>query len=345
MHTAGELSLIEAIRGRLPPAGPRVHLAIGDDAAVVHGRPVSVTSMDAVVEGVHFELGEGRHSYSDVGFKALASALSDIAAMGVEPGEAYLTLGVPRGTAQRDALAVADGAMEIALAAGVSLVGGDVVSSPALSVCVTVVGWCESASVPIYRSGALAGDLVGVTGALGGAAAGVALMKGAVRMDSSAAQADGDAAQMDGGAARAALGRARRPTPRLSEGRALAGAGARAMIDLSDGLATDAAHIGRASGVTLEIDLALLPLHQGAERAASALGVPAWRLAATGGEDYELCVCVAPAERSRVERALAAAGGAGITWIGEALPASGAPGARFTIDGRILQLEGFEHRW
>ena len=335
MHTAGELSLIEAIRKRLPPAGPRVHLAIGDDAAVVHGRPVSVTSMDAVIEGVHFELGKGRFSHSDVGFKALASALSDLAAMGVEPGEAYLTLGVPSGTAQADALAVADGAVELAADAGVSLVGGDVVSSPVLSVCVTVVGWCESASVPIYRSGAAVGDIVGVTGALGGAAAGLAIMRGQVTMQEDAAKQ--------------ALSRARRPTPRLSEGITLAAAGARAMIDISDGLATDATHIGRASGVTLEIDLSLLPLHPGVAEAAAALKIPPWRLAVTGGEDYELCICAAPAERVKLERALATAGGAQITWVGEVLPAvdgvPGEPGARFTIDGQFLQMAGFEHRW
>lgn len=336
MHRVGELSLIDAIRKRLPPPGPRVHVGIGDDAAVVHGRPVCVTSMDAVVEGVHFELGEGRFSHADVGFKALATALSDIAAMGVEPGEAYLTLGVPSGTTEADALAVADGAIELAIETGVSLAGGDVVSSPALFVCVTVVGWCESASVPTCRSGAAVGDLVGVTGSLGGAAAGLALMRGQV-----AVHRDAEAKQ--------ALSRALRPTPRLAQGRALASAGARAMIDLSDGLATDAAHVGVASGVTLEIDLSLLPLHPGVLEAAAALEIPPWRLAATGGEDYELCVCVAPAERGRAERALAEAGDVGIAWVGEVLPvvaaASGAAGARFTIDGQALALEGYEHRW
>jgi thiamine-monophosphate kinase len=255
MHGGGELALIEAIARRLPAGGQRVVAGVGDDAAVVNARAVSVTSIDAIVEGVHFRLGEGRFSHEDVGFKGLASALSDLAAMGVEPGEAYLALGAPAGLTQAQALAVIDGVLDLAAETGVSVLGGDVVGSPALNICVTVVGWADSAASPVYRSGAVAGDLVGVTGALGLAGVGLAQMAGETTL----------AEQL----AAAALARARRPSPRLREGVALAKAGARAMIDLSDGLATDAAHLGRASGVQLEIDLSLLPLGEGVEEAAS----------------------------------------------------------------------------
>jgi thiamine-monophosphate kinase len=332
MHGGGELSLIQALARRLPSLGPRVVVGIGDDAAVVLAERVSVTSVDAAVENVHFRLTEGCFSYSDAGYKALASALSDLAAMGVAAGEAYLVLGASPGLSETQALAVIDGVCELASQFDVSVIGGDVVSSPVLSLCVTVVGWANSPTSPVLRSGAAAGDLVGVTGALGGAGAGLALMDGKVRLEQDAAAH--------------VLMRARRPQPRLNEGLALRRAGARAMIDLSDGLASDAAHLGRASGLMLEIDLSLLPLDLGVEQAAAQLGLEPWRLAAGCGEDYELCFCAAPAERANIERSLAATGEVGVRWIGEAQRAGQAqPGARFRSEAGLVQMQGFEHRW
>lgn len=256
-----------------------------------------MTSVDAIVENVHFRLGEDGARTAEVGHRALASALSDLAAMGAQPGEAYLVLGLPPGFTEAQALELVRGAQTLAGQTNTTIAGGDVVKAPVLTVCVTVIGWAEEEGELVGRDGGRIGDLVGVTGTLGS--------------------------------------RPSHPVPRLHEGRALAQAGAHAMIDISDGLATDARHIGERSGVRLEIELEELPLGD---------GVPGFEVAATAGEDYELCFCVAPEDRGAVEDALRAAGGAQVTWIGHA--SAGAPGVSF-LDARgdEQHLEGFEHRW
>jgi thiamine-monophosphate kinase len=323
---------------------------VGDDAAVVRARAVCVTSVDAMVDGVHFRLGGNWMTPTQVGWRALAGALSDLAAMGAEPGEAYLMLGLPAGFAEKQALELVRGARHLADATGTAILGGDVVAAPVLTVSVTAVGWVDSADELVGRDGAQPGDLIGVTGRLGGAGAGLAVLQGCV--DSAGAGLAVLQGRVDDtGAAPALLDRLRTPTPRLAEGRALADVGAHAMIDLSDGLATDAGHVGRASGVLLEVDLGALPLEEGVTEIAAQLDLPPWRLAATGGEDYELCCCLAPEDRERAERALAEIAGPthpGLTWIGRVTPA-GAPGeagvALRDEEGGIQLLEGFEHRW
>ncbi len=302
---------------------------IGDDAAVVRARAICVTSVDAMVEGVHFRLEDGWATPAEVGHRALAGALSDLAAMGAEAGEAYLVLGLPRKLGEQQALELVRAAATLAGECGVRIAGGDVVAAPALTVSVTAVGWAETAEELVGRDGARVGDLVGVTGHLGAAGAALAVMSGSARRSPSA---------------EAALRQARHPRPRLREGRALAGAGVHAMIDLSDGIATDAAHLARSSGVALEIQLDALPLHEGVSEVAGELGVAPWRLAAAGGEDYELCFCVAGEDSEGVERAVAELGEVGVSWVGEVR--AGAPGALFSDErGEAVGIEGFEHRW
>jgi len=306
----------------------RIVRGMGDDAAVVRARAICVTSVDAMVEGVHFRLGGDWASAAEVGRRALAGGLSDLAAMGAEAGEAYLALGLPPGFGEEEGLELLRGARTLAAQTGTTIAGGDVVSAPVLTVCVTVVGWADAAEELVGRDGALVGDLIGVTGRLGGARAALAVIEGRARA-------------ADRGAL---LERMRNPAPRLAEGRALAAAGAHALIDLSDGLATDAEHIGLASGVRLRVDLDALPLEDGVSEIAAELGLPAWELAATGGEDYELCVCVAPADRTRAQDAVNAVSDVGISWIG--LAVDGPPGVSLLDQrGKELALRGFEHRW
>jgi thiamine-monophosphate kinase len=328
-----ERSLIESIAAELAAtkAGPgsRLLRGIGDDAAVVRSRALCVTSVDAMIDGVHFRLREGWATPAEVGRRALAGALSDLAAMGADPGEAYLVLGIPAGFSEQRALELVRGARTLAESTGTAIAGGDVLVAPALTVSVTVVGWADGEEQLLGRDGARVGDLLGVTGRLGGAAAGLLVL-------------EGEAAQ--GAHTRAALARVRAPTPRLNEGRALATARASALIDLSDGLATDAAHLAIASGVHLRVELQALPIEQGVQEICAELEVPLWELAAGAGDDYELCFCAPAERRTHVERALREVSDVGVTWIGRAV--AGPPGLSLVDDrGEDIHLAGFEHRW
>jgi thiamine-monophosphate kinase len=314
----GELELIAAIETALADRSGRLVRWTGDDAAVTRARPYAVTSIDTLVDGVHFR--RATHGLRDIGWKALATALSDLAAMGAEVGEAYVSVVLPGDV--DEPLELVRGMEELAAECGATIAGGDVVQGPVLVLTVAVTGWADTEDELVGRDGAQPGDLVGVTGRLGGSEA------GRRALEAGEAEATGDAAgdAPSGDPARAELAaRHLRPRPRLAEGRGLAAAGATAMIDLSDGLATDARHVAERSDVEVRVRLPDLPC---------APGVSAEQ-AATGGDDYELLMTVPPGRREAAEAA------ARLTWVGEVSAGSGL--VLLGPDGPVSGLAGYEH--
>jgi thiamine-monophosphate kinase len=326
----GEFELIAAIRERLAAAGvptdsSRLVVGSGDDAAVIAGGGADAVSVDMLIEGVHFETPP--FSLSDVGHKALAVALSDLAAMGAAPGEAYVQLGVPATREDEELLELADGLAAVAAENDVVIAGGDISAAPVLMLAVTVVGRSEDPSDLVTRAGAEPGDLVAVTGELGGAAAGLMCQR-----------TPAYCAALDAAIGELLVARQTRPQPRIGAGRALAAAGVKAMIDVSDGVFADAGHLAAAGGVAIELDAESLPIAPGADEVAAAAGIDLMELIATG-EDYELLVAVEP---KALDSARAQMGSLGLTAIGRVEAGSG---VRLSgPDGAVSPPSGFDQR-
>ncbi|MFN2428160.1 MAG: thiamine-phosphate kinase [Candidatus Binatia bacterium] len=298
----GEFELLARVRATVEKLGRGrgVRVGIGDDCAVVDGPRAGasfVLTTDTMVEGVHFRA--GWLTPRELGVRAFRAAVSDIAAMGARPRHVLLSLEIPDTFAARDALALVRAVATDARGSGAALVGGNVSGGARVGVTVTVIG--ESAGTPLLRSAARVGDLVFVTGSLGGAAAGWrALSSGAVP-DRTLATAY------------------RRPPLRVDFAAALAARGlAHAVIDISDGLLQDLSHVARESRVAVRIDEARVPVHRAARRAATAgKGSPSpLELALTGGEDYELAFTAPAARRAAIER-LAATHRTPVTVVGQ----------------------------
>ena len=323
-----EFELIARLVERLPAPGPRVRIPSGDDAAVADHEGPLVISVDALIEGVHFTLPE--FPMRAVGRKALAAALSDLAAMAAVPCEAYVVLGIPEGAEGDGLLELADGLADVAERDGVSVVGGDVSRAPALLLSVTAVGTEAEGSPLLTRAGAAPGEAVVVTGELGGAAAALSLL------DPGSAH---PGAGIDEKLRESLLACQFDPRPRLAAGRILSAAGATAMIDISDGLAADAGHLAESGGVRLELELDRLPLAEGLE-AVHGSERAARLLAAGGGEDYELLACVPP-ERVAEAKAAVEASGCALTEIGAVDAGKGA--VIRDAEGGEVELPGFDH--
>ena len=299
----GEFGLIDRLarilnHGGRDPLQPEAagEIGIGDDAALWSPRRGfrEVLTTDALIEGIHFR--HSTTSWKELGWKALAENVSDIAAMGARPTRAFITLGLRPETHVADledlyrgfAELVSDGLDSGGFA--LSIAGGDTVSSPVTMLSVTVIG--ELRGEGLRRSAGRDGDLLAVTGTLGGSAGGLAVLEQALQEHEPAHLEDPDVDML--------VSMHRRPAPRVFEGRALVSAGIRCGMDLSDGLLGDVGKLAYASRLSAVVDLHCLPMPPSLSRR---LGVDAARMMAlAGGEDYELLVA-APTEV--IERASA----------------------------------------
>ena len=261
-----EFEVIRRISALLPPAPSDVLLPLGDDCAVLKiGDSTWAAASDMLVSGHHFK---DWATPEDVGYKAVAVNASDVAAMGGIPRFVLASGGAPD---PETALRCSQGVLEACERFDIYPLGGDTTRADALTVDVAILG--ELATQPVLRSGASPGDLLGVTGELGASAAGLlALERGMTGPER-------------------LIRRCLRPEPRLEAGRVAAILGVTAMIDLSDGLASDVRHVCDQGKVGCKVDLDLLPINDDTRELAESLEHDPEILAATGGEDYELLIC------------------------------------------------------
>jgi thiamine-monophosphate kinase len=299
----GEFPLIARLKRRFEQPGSGIVRGIGDDTAVLRPRPgrLLLATTDALVEGVHFR--RETTTPALIGRRALAVNLSDVAAMGGEPRWVLVSLSMPRETPLSFAEELADGMAKAAEEHGAIIVGGNLATALAgITVDVTLLGEVEPGRA-VYRTGARPGDRVLVTGTLGDAAAGLEVMFGTLDVPAEIGSA--------------LVARQRAPTPRVVAGRAIATTGgATAMIDLSDGLASDLGHILEESRAGATIEASRLPISSSVRVAARLAGRDALDWATRGGEDYELLFTAPPAAVGRLADAVVAVGVA-VTEIGE----------------------------
>jgi thiamine-monophosphate kinase len=283
----GEHGLIARLRGRVPPPPPSVAVGIGDDAAVIapeRGEQIVLTT-DSLIEDVHFR--RALTPLDAVGYKALAVTLSDLAAMGASSRAALLNLALPSTLLVSEFDAIVDGFLTLAGATRTPLVGGNITRSPGpLMIDVTAIGSARARRI-VTRGGAKAGDELYVTGFVGAAAAGLAVLQ------------SGAARRELGSDLAACVARYERPEPRLRAG--LIAARSRSVtagIDLSDGLADGVRQIATASRVGAIVEAGEVPVHPGASAWAARASLELLTWALSGGEDYELLFAV-PKRRTR----------------------------------------------
>jgi thiamine-monophosphate kinase len=287
----GEFGLIDLIRatsaryadsGRTP--WREILVGIGDDAAAwKSGNRIQLATTDTLVQDVHFDLGV--ISWEELGWKALAVNLSDIAAMGGIPEYALLSLALPAELEVEDITKLINSMMSLASEFGAAIVGGNVATAPNIVITLTIIG-CSKGKIMLQRSTASPGDQIAVTGYVGSSAAGLEMLKGKTISDSHV---------------RNILRQAHfRPMPRVKEGQILIKQGVRTAIDISDGLVADLDHICESSKVNAKINIEQVPVHP----AVTAHFPNHQELALSGGEDYELLFTANKATIARAKRAL-----------------------------------------
>ena len=311
----GERRLIDSIRARVPADPAWLTVGIGDDAAVAvpERGALEVFTTDSIIEGIHFD--PRFSTLADVGWKALAVNLSDIAAMGATPRLALLSLALPEDRAHRDVDAILDGFLALASESRVVLAGGNLARSPGRSgvdagpivVDVTVAGFVRPRRA-LLRSGARPGDEIYVSGTLGASTAGLSMFR-------EGAWTEG---QCPSDEETQCIARHRRPVPRVRLGVLLGrNRAASACMDLSDGLADGVRQICEMSDVGAAIDAEALPIDAGARAWFDRQGKDAVRAAIGGGDDYELLFTVPRRSRGRLGTAVRQAQGLAVTRIGE----------------------------
>ncbi len=274
----GEFGLIDllaeiACEGQDRQADPwrQLMVGIGDDAAAWHSdASIELATVDSLIQGVHFTL--DTITWNELGWKALAIGLSDIAAMGGMPKYILVSLGLPGHTEVEDVTDLYRGIMELGQQFGVAIVGGDTSSAPLITINTTILGSTSGQAKKILtRSAARAGHKIAVTGSLGRAAAGLEVLTKQMKLEPEAS---------------ASLRQAfLRPNPRVTEGQILVEQGVEAAIDISDGLISDLSHICQASKVGARIEVDLVPIHPAVK---DNFGDKSLEMALSGGEDYEL---------------------------------------------------------
>jgi thiamine-monophosphate kinase len=327
---SSEDALVRRIRelaARTTGAGVRV--GIGDDCAVLETRSgtMLLATTDLLIEDVHFRRRWAEPA--DLGWKALAVNLSDIAAMGGRPRWALVAFAGTEGTTAEEIAAFYAGALELASAHDTVIVGGDTSASPSgWTINVTLLG---EATAPLLRSTARPGDTLAVTGSLGRSAAGLAILEREAAPDG-----------VDTADVAAVTAAHLRPHPRVREGMWLAAAGGvTAMMDLSDGIGIDLPRLIGESRAGAAIDVERLPLDDATRAVAAALGADPLAWATGGGEDYELLVACEPTALPRLQRGLADAFRTHLTPIGEVTAGTG---VRWRSRGReVTVARGFEH--
>jgi thiamine-monophosphate kinase len=335
----GEHALIAYLRSRIPAAGNGVVVGVGDDAAVIETSGLTLVTVDSMVEGIHFNRDWAPASL--IGRKALSVNLSDIGAMAGVAQHAVVSLCLPRDLPTAFVDGLYDGLLARAAEANVNIVGGNIAAtSGPVVIDVTLLGHAKRI---LKRSGAVAGDLVVVTGGLGAAAAGLTLLKQGARLaEDGELIATGIWTDSSRDAVQHCLRAQLDPTPPVAVARALLEEEmAHAGLDISDGLAADLHHVCAESGVGARIDADALPVDAAALGLARAQGADPFPLALHGGEDYQLLVAV-PRERFEDLQQLIGVWNITVTAIGEF---TAAPEVTMTVKGETkpLAAAGFDH--